>query len=409
MMQSYFYAKNYKGKVILMKELLEKRAALLAEMEGLISKAKTEKRAFEDVENTRVEEIKTEVRNIDATIKAEEEIRSFESGSHKEKKEEKRELGKELISGKVLELDKIETRAITGGISTSGNVAIGSDVVGETWANSIIRQVEYVSPLYAMVNKIKTSSPHNIVLQGNKIGKFVKTAELGKYAAQNAEFKTKTLGAIKYTNMFSLSKEIIEDSMYNIEGELMQQTKEALAETLDELLVKGDSADKVEGLEALTNEIVAGGVKKVSENDLIEMFYSLKSRYRANSAWFMSDATCKQLAKLKDTEGRPLLTMSYNVAPVGSTSTVGAQSYLLGRPVVVNDNISDIAGTTAEKCIYFGDVSKALTVGIRTDFKMEKDTSVGFYDDTVAIKSSIRLDSKVIDEEAMVCLKSKIA
>ena len=102
-----------------------------------------------------------------------------------------------------------------------------------------------------MANKINTTSPHNIPLHGNKIGKFVKTAELGTYKAQLADFKTKTLNAVKYTNLFTVSNELMQDSMYNIEAELIAQTKEALAQTLDELVIKGDTTEGVEGLEML--------------------------------------------------------------------------------------------------------------------------------------------------------------
>lgn len=72
-----------------MKELVEKRNNLLTEMEGLINKVKEETRAFDEIENTRIEEIKKEIKSIDATIKAEEEMRSFE------KVEEKQEVRKD--------------------------------------------------------------------------------------------------------------------------------------------------------------------------------------------------------------------------------------------------------------------------------------------------------------------------
>ncbi|MCS6103578.1 phage major capsid protein [Clostridium botulinum] len=404
------------------KAIIEKRNSLIEEMESLVNKATEEVRAFDETENARVEEIKTEVRGLEEVIKANKDKKSKmmdEEDKPKKNKDgkedmnmEKRSIAEELVGGSKIDLNSLETRAtVTEGISTGGNVAIGKDIVGQTWADSIIRQVEYVSPLYGMANKINTTSPHNIPLQGNKIGKFVKTAELGTYKAQLADFKTKTLGAVKYTNLFTVSNELMQDSMYNIEAELIAQTKEALTQTLDELVIKGDKAEGVEGLEMLPSEreIVAGGVKKISEADLLNMFYGVKSAYRQNAVWIFNDATCRELAKLKDAQGRPLLTQSYNVAPVGSTETTGVTTFLLGKPVIVNDFVPSIDSATVEKCAYFGDFNKVMTIGLRKNFEMQKSLEVGFLEDYIAVKSSIRLDAKLIDEKAMVSLKSKIA
>ena len=60
------------------KELLEKRNDLLNEIEDIVEKAKIETRSFSEEEAAKVEEIKNEIRNIDETAKAEEEIRKLE-------------------------------------------------------------------------------------------------------------------------------------------------------------------------------------------------------------------------------------------------------------------------------------------------------------------------------------------
>ena len=61
-----------------MKALKEKKNSLLEEMEGLLNKAKTEVRAFTEEENTKVEEIKKEIRGLEKLIADEEEMRSFD-------------------------------------------------------------------------------------------------------------------------------------------------------------------------------------------------------------------------------------------------------------------------------------------------------------------------------------------
>ena len=67
------------------------------------------------------------------------------------------------MAGQNIDLSK-EERAVTEGIS-SGNTAVGEQVVGKTFADSIVQKLAYVSPLYAQANKIVTSQPHQIPVQ----------------------------------------------------------------------------------------------------------------------------------------------------------------------------------------------------------------------------------------------------
>lgn len=389
----------------MVKELLEKRNALVDEMETMINKAKEEKRALEDIESTKFEEIKTEIAKIDKTINAEEEIRKMEVKKPMDKKEEKRNIVDQLMNGSTIDLSKEEVRAeqrdgemistVTGMITTS-------------FADSILQKLVYVSDLYAKANKIVTSQPHQIPLQATKIGKFVKTAELGNYVNQAATFATKTLNAVKYTNMFTISKELLEDSTYNVESELISQTVEALGTTLDELIVKGSAVDSIDGLELFTTgagakEAVCSTVKSIVMADIMKVFYTLPIQYRKNAVWIFNDKTAALLSDMKDANGAPLLFTSYQNGPVNGQTT------LLGRPVIINNNVADYDSATAARAMYFVDLQKALTIGVRKGLEMVKSTEYGFLNDSVAVKSSIRLDIKTMIEESLCYLKTKIS
>lgn len=389
------------------KELEEKRNDLLTEIETVIAKAKTETRAFNAEEIARVDEIKSEIKNIDDTAKAEEEVRHLEADKSKEEKRMEKNLVEKLMLGQNIDLSK-EERAVTSGDSTGGNVAAGTQLIGKTFADAIVKKLPYISPLYGAVNKIVTSQPHQIPIQANKIGKFVKTAELANYVAQNASFGTKTLNAVKYTNMFVVSKELLEDSMYNIEGELIEQTIEALGATLDELIVKGNSGDGIEGLEMLATgngakQATCATVKAITTDDIVELYYALPVQYRENAVWVFNDTTAKALAKLVTSDKKPLMYTDYSASPVGG------QTMILGRPVIINNNVADLTSATAAKAVFFVDLSRALTVGVRKNFEMVRSTEFGFLNDSVAIKSAIRLDSKTLIEEAAAFLLTKIS
>ena len=69
-----------------LKSLQEQRAEKLEEMKNLVNTAEEEKRAFEEGEKERFEDLKKEIAGIDATIAAIEEVRSMNM-----KKEDKKE------------------------------------------------------------------------------------------------------------------------------------------------------------------------------------------------------------------------------------------------------------------------------------------------------------------------------
>ena len=61
-----------------MKKLIKKRAALKAQLQTMLDKAKTEERAFSDDETKEFDRIEGEIKSIDATIEAEERANGIE-------------------------------------------------------------------------------------------------------------------------------------------------------------------------------------------------------------------------------------------------------------------------------------------------------------------------------------------
>lgn len=70
-----------------LKNLEEKRAALVEEMEGILNKAQEEERAFEESEQARFDEIEKEINAIDKTIEAKERARNLGNPGGKKKED----------------------------------------------------------------------------------------------------------------------------------------------------------------------------------------------------------------------------------------------------------------------------------------------------------------------------------
>lgn len=304
------------------------------------------------------------------------------------------ETGKEIsVSDYELRDGEMVIGGTTGSQKSTGNIA------KTTFANYIIKKAEEISPLFGACRKeVLSAKTHAIPIQKTKLGNFVSTKELAKYVAQNADYDQIKLEATKYTNLVVFSEELLEDTGYDIEGDIKEQILESYAKTMDELIVKGDSDQKVEGLNSFdiskgAKEVVQKEAGVITTEELNAMYYSLKSMYRNNATWVFSTEVAQYLSNLKDSIGRPLLTASFNNSPFGSNSE------LMGRPVIINDHIAKM--TNESKSIFFGDLQRALVIGPRKSFTLQKSTEFGFIQDSIAIKANVRLDIKTTLQEAM--------
>lgn len=373
------------------KELQEKRNAVISDMKAMTEG--TEERAFDATVFAAKEE---EIAGIDAEIRALETVEKLtkqEIKTEERKGDDEMELRKEILDGKEV---KLEERAIANAHTTATEGAL----IQTDYASEVFKKMEYISPLFGQVRKIVTASPHAIPVQKGKLGKFVKTAELGEYTANKANFETVMLGAEKYTNLVVLSEEVLEDNDYNLEKEMQEQIVEAFGLTMDELIVTGDGT--VEGLEGFaTHKVVQAVAGAITADEIVDLFFKLPIQYRKNACWVINDDTAKALTKLRDAQDRPMLIESYNEDVFGSTYK------LLGRPVVINNNVATLDGGVGKKAIFLANLDQAIVVGLRKNLTVQKDSSVLFLQDGVAIKANTRLDAKKLNEDAVVFLECK--
>lgn len=361
-------------------ELMEKRDfdsanSKMDQIEELEKEIALEKRSFDSKNLVEVEKDGEDVKTIA------DEVRSLENNTE-------------------VDISNLEVRGMVIGNAGEGQASLGN--LGKvTFGEYIVQKLPYISPLAGACRIEKlTGKAHTIPVQKTKIGKFVKMKELQEYVKKNADYDTIKLEAHKYGTLVVISDECIEDNAYDIESDLKIQIEEGYGETIDELLVKGDSTEGIEGLEAFTDTT---GSKKVTQktsgaitsDELIEMFFALPIKYRKNATWVLSDETAKVVSKLKDADGKPLLFNGYNSEPVGPNSLI------LGRPIIINDNVEGLGAGAGKKGIFFGDLQKALCIGPRKVLTLTKSTEFGFINDSVAIKANTRLDSKKALEEAM--------
>lgn len=118
----------------------------------------------------------------------------------------------------------------------------------------------------------------------------------------------------------------------------------------EEAFFTGNGTGKPLGILAATGGaetgITAASATAVTADELIDLYYSLRSPYRRNAVWTLNDSTVKAIRKLKDGNGQYLWQPGI---------TAGAPDMILGRPVRTSTYMPEIAA--GAKTIAFGDFS----------------------------------------------------
>lgn len=385
-----------------LKGLEEKRSEILSQLE---EENKAETRSVE-----KVEELLKKLDEVKKEIEVEERLLEVMENKVVEKKVEVRDYNAEIRSAieNEKELDitnfEVEERGVGVG-ATQGKVnTTTQNIAKKTFANQILKKAEETSELMRYVRTENFgSATHQIPVQKDKIGKFANVKELADYVEKNIDFTPINMSAHKYGNITVVSEEALADTGYDIMSELLTQYSEGAGQTLDELLVTGDA--QVEGLNKFVNTgngNVDTGAKKVElasadiadQEKILEaimaMYNSLPRKYAKNATWVIGTDMAAKLTSAVDGVGRPLLYTDFTQVPFGGKAT----PMLLGRPVVISDHVNVLTAGQHNPLAFFGQLDKALILGLRQNFTIKTSTEYGFINDGVAIKGQMRFDIK---------------
>lgn len=184
------------------------------------------------------------------------------------------------------------------------------------------------------------------------------TAASGELISENAQatadsstpFGVVNMNAYLYSSkVLPVSINFLLDTAFD-EGFIADMLGERLRRILNTHFTTGDNSSKPQGIvpaAALGKTGTAGQTTSIIYQDIVDLFYSVDSAYRANGSFMMNDASLKMLRGLKDSQNRPLWEPSLQV---------GQPDLLLGRPVVFNSAMADPAAS--QKSILFGDLKK---------------------------------------------------
>ena len=397
-----------------LKEMNKKRSEILEEMNQLIDSAIVEQRNLTVEEEAKVEELQTQINEIDADLKECRELR-HENTIAKEIKEEKnmenktlelREQFMDAVSTPNKDLSKLEFRAADGYNAGLGDSPYNATNKGQanvplTIEAGIRQAIDHNSNLLPHANVIQTSGTHRIVLDAAPASEARLVKEGASISTVDSEFVKVELGAYKLAEIVKITREVAEDVNFNIVAHAANRLGVAFAKAVEKYIVAGTGTAEPEGvLKALTdasNDNLQKASKQttankdtIAANDVVAAYYNLPHECRANAVFVCHPDTVKQLALLQDGNGRQLLTDGL---------TPGLRT-IMGCPVVETPYVNKM-GTASKGVGFFADMSRALTVGIRSDITTRQLHELYAASDIVALVSTLRFDSKVVQPGAI--------
>ena len=374
-----------------LKAFIEKRSALIAEMEEQVKLIEAETRAFTEEELKAYNAKKAEADNLTATINALREQRTLDitesvsDGSESKEQAEERAFVEYLRSGKAMEL---ETRADSNWTPSENGAVIPSSI-----ANKIIEKIVEISPIYGLATKYNVGGSLSIPYYDESTGSVTMeyADEFTDGDAKAGKLMSITLNGYLARAICKVSKKLINNSQFDILSYVVGKVAEACVKWIDEQLINGTDS-KIEGLSKAKQVLTTTLADKIEADELIELQDKIPDAYQGNAIWIMSRATRTAIRKLKDGQGNYLLNKD-------ATTKWGYS--LFGKPVYIADCIKQEAGKPA---VYYGDFS-GLAVKTAESVNIEVLREKYAEQHAVGVVAWLEMDAKIENDEKIAVLK----
>lgn len=386
-------------------ELRQQKAATVAEMRSLMETADKENRSLNadeagkfDALKAKVEELKVEIERLES-VTEEERNQAGKPVENAKVNVGNEELRHWIKTGELRSLATNTNGGADGGYSVIPQ--LDKQVMTRLTDDSVMRQIANVVKLTEGKEWKKLVSAGGAAV--NHIGE-------GEQRTETATPKLNEV-TIAVHNIYAYPKttqEILDFGGVDILGWLTDEISESFVETEETDLTNGTGTKQAKGF--LTYPRTTQNDKarpfgtlqkmevqpaKLSADTLIDLLFSLHSKYRKNAVWVMNSQTAATLQKLKNGNGDYIWRDGLQV---------GSPSTLLGLPVYYLETMPDATGTNAFLAV--GDFKRGYTIvdhatGTRT--KPDAITEPGFY----KVHTDKYLGGGVVDSNAIKVLEAK--
>ena len=380
-----------------LKALIEKRAALLAQMDKATADAINETRAMTEDEVAAFEDLKAQVEALTATIKAIQDAEASKptepapaaepevSAEPKDETDEEKET-RAFATYIRATMQTGQSRALTMGDSGA--------IIGKTIAQQIVSKTVEISPILSAARKFNSKGEISVPTFENGINVAYKK-DLAALTAGNSSFSSAVLKPLLAGALTIIDKSLLAESDLDLVAFVVHEMATSLAAFFDKAFLTGSSVEgEIKGIAAATNTITAASATAITADELIDLQECIPDEKRSGAFWVMSTTTRSAIRKLKDGDGDYLLNKD-------ATTQWGYS--LLGYPVFAASGISGIA--TGKAAVVF--VNPSIGVGLKftNGFEIEILRELYAAQHAIGICGWIQGDIEIIDQQACAVLK----
>ena len=280
-----------------------------------------------------------------------------------------------------------------------GTDSEGGYLVPDEYERTLVEALEEENVFRQLAKVIRTSSGDRKIPVVATKGTASWIDEEGAYTESDDSFGQVSIGAYKVGTMIKVSEELLNDSVFDLESYIAKEFARRIGAKEEEAFFTGDGSGKPLGVLAATGGaetgVTAASSTAITADELMDLFYSLKSPYRKKAVWVLNDSTIKAVRKLKDSTGQYLWQPSL---------AAGTPDTLLGRPVKTSAYMPVIAA--GAKTIAFGDFSY-YWIADRQGRSFKRLNELYAANGQVGFLGSQRVDGKLVLSEAVKVLAQK--
>ena len=291
-------------------------------------------------------------------------------------------------------LDPVIKNALQIGTDTEGGY-----LVPDEFERTLIEALDEENIFRKLANVISTSSGDRKIPVVASKGTASWIDEEGAIPESDDSFGQVSIGAYKLGTMIKVSEELLNDSVFNLENYIAREFARRIGNKEEDAFFTGDGSGKPTGILAATGGaqigVTATSATAITIDEILDLFYSLKSPYRNKSVFVMNDATIKAIRKLKDGQGQYIWQPSLQA---------GTPDTILNRPVYTSSYVPTIAASA--KSIIFGDFGY-YWVADRQGRVFKRLNELYAATGQVGFVATQRVDGKLILPEAIKVLQQK--
>jgi HK97 family phage major capsid protein len=351
------------------KQLREKRAALIEQMQGMVAAAKAEGRNLSNEENEKFDTINNEVEELRASairIERTEELKKELASIADEVRDnaapakvEARDAFNAYLRKGINGLTPAEANALgeMRGTDTqiTTNDGLGGFLVPENWSDFVSATELFKSDIEQVATVIRTANGQPFNLPANDDTAVV-AAILGEGTAAtvsdmtftNVKFEPYTYGS----GLVKVSNQLMSDNAFDLASFVGGQLANRLKRGINAHLTTGDASSKPQGIVTGSSAgKTAAANNAITVSEVMDLFYSVDASYRnaPGAGFMMNSSTAKAI--------RVLGFGSSNDFPAYVPGmSVGEPDMLFGKPVYINEDVASIGADA--KVMVFGDLKQ---------------------------------------------------